>query len=101
MQMIVASYSERYISPEAHAKFNKLDKSRSFTTQAISPPFDRSPRTYTCWIEDGLSAGGIEFDQEYVGGASINPEQFTPGVIIWDAGADSSVGWISVSEVII
>jgi hypothetical protein len=48
-------------------------------------------------MEDGLSAGGIQFDQEYIGGASINPEQFTPGVIIWDAGADSSVGWISVS----
>lgn len=98
MQMIVGRFAEQHITPATRAKFENLYADHLFTAQAMSPPFDKSPRRYTCWVENGLSAGGIEFDQKFVGGASINTEQFTPGVILWDAGGDSAgAGWISVS----
>ncbi|KAJ3571230.1 hypothetical protein NP233_g3898 [Leucocoprinus birnbaumii] len=66
--------------------------------QASSPPFDNPlfPRNYTSWNEEGLSVGGIEFDMAFVGGASVNPEQFTPAAILWSTGVSGrSVGWIT------
>lgn len=100
MQMLVAPYVEAQLSADARAKFHRLYAPHSYTTQAVSPPFDRSPRVYTFWLEDGLSAGGVSFRQSDVGGACLNPEQFAPGVILWDAGKDNpGVGWISVREI--
>ncbi|KAF5360896.1 hypothetical protein D9756_004510 [Leucocoprinus leucothites] len=66
--------------------------------QAVSPPFDNLlyPRNYTSWNEEGLSVGGVEFDMAFVGGASVNPEQFTPAVLLWKTGVPGrDVGWIS------
>jgi hypothetical protein len=70
--------------------------------QALSPPFDNLtfPRNYTSWNTDGLSVGGVEFDMASVGGASVNPTQFTPGLLLWrtsPALEDGMVGWLSVS----
>jgi len=70
-------------------------------TYAISPPFDdvSLPRNYTCWNAEGLSVGGIEFDMVSVGGASMNPDQFSPAVLLWRLPKSEGGGlvWISVS----
>lgn len=99
MQMVVAPYMESAISSSAKSKLSKLYGDHSYTAQTISPPWDKRPRNYTFWVTDGLSAGGVEFDESVVGGPSINQPSFSPGVILWDAGkSGAGSGWISVSE---
>lgn len=69
----------------------------SHTAQAISPPFDKSPRRYSFHVGQGYSVGGIEIDECVAGGPSINLECFAPGVVLWDTGrSGAGVGWISV-----
>lgn len=67
----------------------------------MSPPFDdvSFSRNYTCWNAEGLSVGGIEFDMVSVGGASINPDQFSPAVLLWrlPKSAGGRLAWIEVS----
>ena len=97
MQMLTAPYMARSITPESISKLQALYAPHAVEAQAISPPWERSPRRYTFWLEEGLSVGGISFDESVVGGPSINPAQFSPGVIQWNAGeTGSGVGWISV-----
>jgi hypothetical protein len=50
-------------------------------------------------VDEGLSVGGVEFDESVVGGPSINQPSFSPGVILWDTGANGAgAGYISVSH---
>jgi hypothetical protein len=98
MQMVTAPYVESKISSSAKSKLSSLYGDHSYTAQAISPNFDERPRNYTFWVQDGLSAGGVEYDEAVVGGPSVNPSSFSPGVILWDAGkGGAGSGWISVS----
>lgn len=98
MQMITAPYVESAITPEARAKFFKLYAPHSYSPQAYYPPYDKRPRNYTYWVQDGLSAGGMSFDENVLGGPSTAPTSFSPGVILWDTGDNGAgVGVISVS----
>ena len=98
MMGLIAPYLEEQLSESAKLAFTTF-RPHTYEAQAFSPPFDKRPRKYTYVLSEGLSIGGIEFDQRNVGGASINPTQFCPGVIQWDAGS-GFVGWIVVSSVL-
>ncbi|KAF5370512.1 hypothetical protein D9615_010337 [Tricholomella constricta] len=94
---LVSKFHDRYVSPTVRSKLVRLKgRGHAHFAQAVSPPFDNIayPRNYTSWTQAGLSVGGIEVDSNVVGGPAINPSQFSPGVILWDAG-HSSTGWIS------
>ena len=78
MQMVVAPYMESQITSSAKIRLSKLYADHLYTAQAISPPWDKRPRNYTYWVADGLSAGGVEFDESVVGGPSINQPSFSP-----------------------
>ncbi|KAK8869446.1 hypothetical protein IAR55_000010 [Kwoniella newhampshirensis] len=96
MQMVVAPYVEAQITAEAKSKLTSLYDDHLYTAQAISPPWDKRVRNYTYWVADGLSAGGVSFDESVVGGPSINRPSFSPGVILWDAGkSGAGSGYIS------
>ncbi|WVQ84278.1 hypothetical protein IAT38_006430 [Cryptococcus sp. DSM 104549] len=96
MQMIAAPYVESQISSTTKSKLASLYAPHAYSAQAISPPWDKRPRNYTYWVEDGLSVGGVSFDESVVGGPSIAPTSFSPGVVQWDAGKNGAgVGWIS------
>lgn len=43
--------------------------------------------------------GGMEFDMVSVGGASVNPDQFSPAILLWrlPESEGGGTGWISVS----
>jgi hypothetical protein len=99
MQMLTAPYVESAIPSSVKSKLSALYGSHYYTAQSIYPPYETRPRNYSFWVEDGLSAGGIEFDENVVGGPSINQPSFSPGVILWGAGKNGAgAGWISVSE---
>ncbi|WWD16288.1 hypothetical protein CI109_100714 [Kwoniella shandongensis] len=96
MQMVVAPYMEAQITSQAKSKLSALYGDHYYTAQTISPPWDKRPRNYTYWVADGLSAGGVSFDEGVVGGPSINQPSFSPGVILWDAGkGGAGSGYIS------
>lgn len=85
------------MSLQARQAFTEL-RPHSHSAQAISPPFDKSPRRYSFYVGEGYSVGGIEYDECVAGGPSINLECFAPGVVMWDTGREGTgVGWISVS----
>ncbi len=90
---------ESQIPNDVKDKLYNLYSDHLYKIQTISPPWDKYPRNYTYWVANGLSVGGVEFDESVVGGPSINQPSFSPGVILWDAGAQGSgSGYISVSE---
>ncbi|ORX41089.1 hypothetical protein BD324DRAFT_678482 [Kockovaella imperatae] len=96
MQVVTSVYTESLIPSQAKSRFAALYAPHMYDTQAFSPPWDKRPRNYTFWVDDGLSVGGIEFDESEVGGPSINQGSFSPGVILWDAGkGGAGAGWIS------
>lgn len=98
MQMITGRYAEAGLDDGLRAKFHRLYEPHMYTPKSFFPPYDKSARRYTFWLEDGLSAGGIEFDESVIGGPAKNLEQFCPGVIQWDSGNHGAgCGWLSVS----
>jgi hypothetical protein len=96
MQMIVAPYVERDITPDLARKFVELEP-HVYKPVSIFPPHDKVPREYSFYVGKGLSVGGITFDEDQVGGPKGAIEQFNPAVIQWDSGDHGGgVGWISV-----
>ncbi|ORY25543.1 hypothetical protein BCR39DRAFT_543951 [Naematelia encephala] len=96
MQTVVSSYVESFLQPATRDKFTTLTP-HSHTALSYFPPHDRRPRRYNFWLEDGLNAGGVDFDEEKLGGPKGEQKQFVPGVIQWDAGKHGGgCGWITV-----
>lgn len=63
-------------------------------TSAFSPPYDQYPRNISAWLADGVTIGGEQFDEIFVGGPSKNSNSFNPGVLQWNTG--NAVGFITV-----
>lgn len=98
MQMLTAPYTEAGLTDEIRAKYHKLYAPHMYTPKSTFPPHDKNPRRYTYWLEEGLSIGGVEFDEDQIGGPKGIAEQFNPGVVQWDAGNHGfGCGWLSVS----
>lgn len=99
MQMLTAPYTEAGLTDEIRSKFVKLYAPHMYTPKSTFPPHDKNPRKYTFWLEDGLSIGGVEFDEDQIGGPKGISAQFCPGVIQWNSGNHGAgCGWLSVSS---
>ncbi|KAG6909244.1 hypothetical protein DXG01_001426 [Tephrocybe rancida] len=94
---LISKFHDQFVPPSVRAKLTKLTQSHAHFEQAVSQPFDdlAYPRNYTSWTQAGLSVGAIEVDSIVVGGPATSSEAFTPGIILWDAGAGQATGWIS------
>jgi hypothetical protein len=97
LQMITAAFTEASLTDDIRAKFTSLHSEHTSTALSIFPPHDKQPRRYSFWIGEGISVGGVEFDEDQLGGPKGIQTQFCPGVIQWDAGKNGNgCGWISV-----
>ena len=98
MQMITAAYVEAAMPADIPSKLRALYAPHFYKPLSVFPPHDQKPREYTYWLEEGLSIGGVSFDEDQVGGPKGDIEQFNPAVIQWDAGkTGAGCGWMSVS----
>lgn len=96
MQMMVAPYVQRDITPDLRRKFIQLEP-HVYKPLSIFPPHDKVPREYSFYVGEGLNVGGVTFDEDQVGGPKGAIEQFNPAVVQWDSGDHGGgVGWISV-----
>ncbi|KAF5389578.1 hypothetical protein D9757_004100 [Collybiopsis confluens] len=82
---IISKFHDPYVPKSVISQLKVLEEGQHFFAQAVSPPFDNVlyPRNYTSWKEPGLSVGGIEVDNQLVGGAAINPSVYVPASIMW------------------
>lgn len=102
MQILVSPYVEAPIvgNTALISRFTRISSPRNYSPRSIFPPHDKSPRQYSFYLRDGLSAGGVSYDEDHLGGPKGITEQFVPGMIQWDSGKHGGgVGWISVKVV--
>jgi hypothetical protein len=100
MQILVSPYVEAPIlsDRELLSRFKTITAPRHYSPRSIFPPHDISPRQYSFYLEDGLSVGGVSYDEDHLGGPKGIVEQFVPGTVQWDSGKHGGgVGWLSVS----
>lgn len=95
---LIAKFQDPYIPSNVISRLKNLTADHSYFAQAASPPYDSPayPRNYTSWTSHGLSVGGVQVDENVVGGPAINPGQFVPAVILWDT-KTAGVAWMLVS----
>ena len=99
MQMLTAPYAEASLTPETRQRFHHLYRPHHYAPRSFFPPHDKEPRRYSFWLEDGLSVGGVEWDEDQLGGPKGIQDQFVPGVIQWDSGSHGAgCGWLSVGR---
>ena len=100
MQILVSPYVEAPIIADTDltSRFSKLYAPHTYEPKSIFPPHDKRPRQYSFYLEEGLSVGGVSFDEDHLGGPKGIQAQFVPGTIQWDSGKHGGgVGWLSVS----
>ncbi|KAL0573193.1 hypothetical protein V5O48_008765 [Marasmius crinis-equi] len=95
---LTSKFHDSLVPPSVLTSLTEFKGSHLYTAQAVSPPFDdiSVPRNYTVWNDNGVNVGGIQLDDNVVGGAAINPGQHVPALILWDAGkaGGDSLGWL-------
>ncbi|KAK2598361.1 hypothetical protein N8I77_011781 [Diaporthe amygdali] len=91
---VILPFHHTLIPDSVVEKLAAFPGEHTYTTAALSPPWDLAPRNVTSWIGESLTIGAESFDQTVVGGASINQEQWAPAVAQW-LRADGSIGWFS------
>jgi hypothetical protein len=102
MQILVSPFVEAPIAKDSAllSKFSKLYAPHTYNPKSIFPPHDKKPREYSFYLEEGLSVGGVSFDEDHLGGPKGIPAQFVPGTIQWDSGKHGGgVGWLTASQV--
>lgn len=89
---VILPYHHTLVPDDVWEKLVTFPGEHTYTTAAYSPPFDLVPRNITTWLSDNITIGGESFDQNVVGGASINPPSWSPAVTQWQR-SDGTVGW--------
>lgn len=98
MQMMVSAYVDGYAPKDIKQRLTKLVPHDYVATSDFAP-FDIEPRQYTYCLREGLSVGGVRYNETRMGGPKGDMTQFIPGVIQWDSGKHGGgVGWIAVSS---
>jgi hypothetical protein len=103
MQILVSPFVEEPIIGDTNltSRFSKLYAPNTYEPKSIFPPHDKRPREYSFYLEEGLSVGGVSFDEDHLGGPKGIQAQFVPGTIQWDSGRHGGgVGWLTVSLII-
>ncbi|KIK68512.1 hypothetical protein GYMLUDRAFT_721681 [Collybiopsis luxurians FD-317 M1] len=86
MLPIISRFHDPFVPKSVISQLKLLEGGgQTFFAQAVSPPYDNVhfPRNYTSWKGSGLSVGGIEVDNQLVGGAAINPSVYVPASVMW------------------
>lgn len=90
----ILPYHQSLIPEEAKAKLATFPGEHIYKTAAYAPPADYKIRNVTTWLNDYITIGAESFDQDVVGGFSINPPNWTPAIAQW-LRSDGSVGFLS------
>lgn len=92
---ILAPYHSRFVSDSALAALTEFPGTHTVHRSAYSPFADLAPRNITTWMSQGLTIGVESFDQNVIGGASVNPSQFNPVVVQWER-TNRTIGVLSL-----
>lgn len=90
----ILPYHHTLVPTEVQMKLMTFPGEHIYRTAAYSPPHDLKTRNITTWLSDKITIGAESFDQDVVGGFSINPPDWAPAVTQW-LRSDGSVGWLS------
>lgn len=85
-------YHNTLVPEDTKANLLAFPGEHTYRTAAYAPPHDYAPRNITAWLAANITIGAESFDQDVVGGFSINPPNWAPAVVQWLRG-DGSVGW--------
>lgn len=91
----VLPYHHALVPDAVRAKLAAFPGEHTYTAAAYSPPYDLARRNATAWLSENVTIGAESFNQNVVGGASVNQEQWAPAVAQW-LRSDGSVGWFSL-----
>lgn len=91
---VILPYHQTLIPEEVKANLVTFPGEHIYKTAAYSPPHDYKLRNVTTWLSDNITIGAESFDQDVVGGFSINPPNWTPAVTQW-LRSDGSVGFFT------
>ncbi|KIY67025.1 hypothetical protein CYLTODRAFT_462105 [Cylindrobasidium torrendii FP15055 ss-10] len=82
---LTAKFHDPYVPASVIESLKSLSGPHAYFAQSVSPPFDDEayPRNYTTWTQDGLSVGGIESDENVVGGPATSQTAYVPASFIW------------------
>lgn len=92
---IVLPYHNSLVPEDVKKKLVSFPGEHMYTTAAYAPPHDLTARNITAWVSDNITIGAESFDQDVVGGFSINPNQWNPAVTQW-LRSDGTVGWLTL-----
>lgn len=92
---VVLPYHNSLVPEEVKSQLVTFPGEHTYTTAAYSPPHDLTTRNITTWLSHNITIGAESFDQDVVGGFSINPNQWNPAVTQW-LRSDGSVGWLTL-----
>ena len=95
MYAIVADFGLTLIPESVKESLGSFIGEHIFTASTFTPAYDYVPRNITTWLAPNISIGAESFDENVVGGPSINPQQFNPAVIQWNNNG-IEIGFISV-----
>ncbi|CAN8101694.1 unnamed protein product [Discula destructiva] len=90
----ILPYHHSLVPDDAQAKLAAFPGEHIYNTASYAPPHDSTPRNITTWLAANITIGAESFDQDVVGGFSINPPNWAPAVTQW-LRRDGSVGWFS------
>lgn len=91
----ILPYHHTLVSDVVREKLSTFPGEHTYKTAAYAPPHDLTTRNITAWLSQNITIGAESFEQNVVGGFSINQNQWNPAVTQWMR-ADGSVGWFSL-----
>ncbi|KAF9266152.1 hypothetical protein L218DRAFT_956528 [Marasmius fiardii PR-910] len=92
---ILSNYHRQFVSDHALNSLTEFQGSRLVHRTAYSPPYDNVPRNITTWVSGDLMIGAQSFNENVIGGPSINPSQFNPVAVQWQR-KDGYIGFLSL-----
>lgn len=92
---VMAPYHRQFVGDETMKALRMFGDEHFVRRQAFSPPYDQYPRNITTYMSANLTIGATSFEENVVGGPSINPSQFNPAVVQW-LRRDGSAGFITL-----
>lgn len=91
---VLAEYHQSLLPPDLVSSLAHFSGEHTFTASTYYPPLDNVPRNITSWLSEKLTIGGESFDENGLGGPSLNQQSFNPAVIQWYT--SDEVSWISL-----
>jgi hypothetical protein len=90
---ILAKHHDPLVPDEAIKSLNTFKGEHIYEIATFSPAYDYALHV-TSWLATNISIGAESFDENVIGGSSVDTTQFNPAVVQW--GHESGIGFISV-----